>query len=190
MMIRLKSLFPVLFIACIAGSYTVSAAQAPAARKEHEFALVDIQRVINESKRGKQKREEFLKSVRTKTNEVDSYKKEVDQLNRTLEEKQRTLSPGQFEKARLDAENRVKELQRKAQDISEDLQSRESRMAADLAVDIKTVAADYARRKGYDLVLESSQHLIPYKNDGVDLTDAIIREYDNVATGAVPAKKK
>jgi len=151
MMVQSKTLIFALLFAAVSAATDVSAAPAPGTRKEQEFGLVDIQRVINESKRGKQKREEFLKSVRSKTNEVDSYKKEVDQLNRSLETKQRTLPAAQFEKVRQDAENRVKELQRKAQDISEDLQSRENRMASDLAVDIKTVAADYARRKGVEI---------------------------------------
>lgn len=167
-----------------------SSAQTTPVRREHEFALVDIQRVINESKRGKQKREEFLKSVRAKTNEVDAYKKEVDQLNKVLAARQKTLTPSQFEAARRDAEMRVKEIQRKAEDISEELQRQEARMAADLAVDIKVVAADYAGRKGYDLVLESSQHLIPYKNETVDITGQIIREYDGLAAPPAPQKAR
>jgi len=156
-------------------------------KKDHEFALVNIQRVIIESRRGKQAREDFLKSVRSKTGEVENYKKEVDQLNKQLTDKQKSLPAAQFEKARADAEKRVKELQRRAEDISDDLQRQESRMANNLALDIKEVAADYSKRKGYELVLESSQHVIPYASENTDITAEVIREYDSL--GDAPEKK-
>lgn len=167
-------------------AHSQTSAQAPA-RKDHELALVDIQKVINQSVRGRQRREEFLKSVRARVAEVESYRKEVDTLNRQLAEKQKTLAAAQFEKHRADAERRVRDLQRKAEDISEELQRQEGRLASDLALDIKAVAADYARKKGYDLVLESGQHLIPYKTPSVDITDQIIREYDAAVSAPAPS---
>jgi len=74
------------------------------------------------------------------------------------------------------------EAQRKAQDATRDfnreLDERQTSLMAELAQKMKKVVEEYAKANDFDVVFVFKPGTVIYMKDSVDLTDAVIREYD------------
>ena len=62
--------------------------------------------------------------------------------------------------------------------FNRDLTARRDRMLGELSAKIMTVAAEYAEANGFDAIFLLGAHAVAYYSKTLDITDAIIRSYD------------
>lgn len=63
-------------------------------------------------------------------------------------------------------------------DFQRDLQAKQEELVAGVAVKVGTVASDYAKEKGFEAVFVLNAQPLIYVADSSDLTDIVIRLYD------------
>lgn len=174
---------------CILVLFLFMAGTAFAASKELKIGYIDLQRVINESEAGKDARQRFSEEVKRRQEELNKRQKELRDLQEEYRKKVSILK----EEAKKEKEREIAEKSRSIQEfitISErELRRRESQLTRDIIRDIRTIVRDYAKEKGYTYVFEKMEGGILYGPEGDDLTEEIIKRY-NEKYRAIRGKKR
>ncbi len=149
--------------------------QAPAAAR---IGYVDIQRVLARSAAGVAAREQLEREKAAMQKQVDGQRAELEKLRDDLEKKGQLLSP-EARRERQDAlEKKVRETRRLVDDLQATLQKKEEQLLGKVLSEVSGLVQKVARDKGYLLVLERQRSSVLYAAAEADLTDEIIRAYD------------
>ncbi|MFV8754375.1 OmpH family outer membrane protein [Nannocystaceae bacterium ST9] len=176
-MIRKLTITSLLGLAIFAGQAGASGlvSRAHAAIPEiGKIAVVDMQRVLNETSAGKQARKDLETASSAK-------QKKLDKLQKKFEEGQAKL--GQLEgDALLAAQEKLQadyyELQSMYMTLQQELAEQESRTLEKMYGNCQTLAKDMAKELALDLVLIRDQSTVLFAAEGLDLTDEVIKRYD------------
>jgi outer membrane protein len=191
------SVAAVVIIALLAAvSMAEAQAPAPPASTLQRIAYIDVQRVLARSAAGVAAREQLEREKATMQKEMDGKRQELEKLREELEKKGALLTPDarrdkqeQFERKRRDAA-------RTMDDFQKELEKKESVLLQKVLQDVSGVIERIGKDKGYYLIVEKRGAGVIYASPEADLTDEIIRAYDQqgpkppaAAPAAPPAKK-
>ncbi len=180
----------------VAGSMVEAQAPAPPAGTLQRIAYIDVQRVLARSAAGVAAREQLEREKATMQKEMDTKRQELDKLREELEKKGPLLTPDvrrdkqeQFERKRRDAA-------RTMDDFQKELEKKEALLLQKVLQDVSGVIERIGKEKGYYLIVEKRGAGVIYAAPEADLTDEIIRAFDQqgpkapaAAPAAPPAKK-
>ena len=157
------------------GVSALSAQTAAAAR----VGFVDIQRVLARSAAGVAAREQLEKEKATMQKQVDTQRVELEKLRDELEKKGQLLSADTRKEKQELLERKVRDARRLVDDLQGTLQKKEEAMLAKVLQDVSGLVQKIGKEKGYGIVLERQRSSVLYASADVDLTDEIIRAYDD-----------
>lgn len=160
----------------MAGGAWMAAAQAPPPAQKIGF--IDVQRVLARSQAGVAAREQLEREKAAMQKEMDTRRVDMEKLREEIEKKGplmtaevRREKQELFEKKRRDAA-------RIADDFQKDLEKKESGLLQKVLADLSTVIDRVGKSKGYWMVVERSRGGVLYASTEADLTDEVIRTYD------------
>ena len=167
-------------LALIAGTVLVSgsatSAQAPPAAQR--IGYIDLSRVLARSAAGVAAREQLERDKASMQKEMDAKRVELEKLREELEKK----GPLMTADARRDREEAMERKRRDATRLADDFQRelgrKEQLLAQKVLQDISTVIERVGKQRGYYLVLERGRAGVLYSAPDADLTDDIIKAYD------------
>jgi len=109
---------------------------------------------------------------------IEQLKGEVAGLNQRLATERTTAAPDAL--AQLDRElvQTQRELEDEVRAFNRDLATKRDKLLGELSAKIMTVAAEYAEANGFDAIFLLGAHAVAYYSKTLDVTDAIIRQYD------------
>lgn len=175
--IRRLTITSLLGLAMFAGQATLPGLADPAHAAVPEIgkiAVVDMQRVLNETAAGKQARKDLETASSAK-------QKKLDKLQKKFEEGQAQLAKLEGQ-AQVEAGEKLQadyyELQSMYMTLQQELAEQESRTLEKMYGNCQTLAKDMAKEMSLDLVLIRDQSTVLFVAEGVDLTDEIIKRYD------------
>ena len=141
-----------------------------------KVAVIDMQRILNETAAGKKARKDLEASSLAK-------QKKLDKRREKLEEAQAKLASLQGE-ALLAAQEKLQrdfyELQSMYMTLQQELAEQEARTLEKMYSNCQDLAKDLAKDLSLDLVLIRDQSTVLYVATGVDLTDEMIKRYDKI----------
>jgi outer membrane protein len=173
----------------IGGWLAVSApsAQTPAASR---VGFVDIQKVLARSAAGVAAREQLEKEKASMQKQVDAQRVELEKLRDELEKKGQLLSADARKEKQETLERKVRDARRLVDDLQNTLQKKEEAMLAKVLQDVSGLIQKVSKDKGYSIVLERQRSSVLYASAEADMTDDVIRAYDEETKKAsAPAKK-
>ena len=151
-------------------------AQAPPAAQR--VGYIDLARVLARSAAGVAAREQLEREKAAMQKEMDGKRVELDKLRDELEKK----GPLMTADARRDREEAMERKRRDATRLADDFQRelgrKEQVLAQKVMQDISGVIERMGKQKGYYLVLERGRAGVLYSAPEADLTDDIIKAYD------------
>jgi outer membrane protein len=158
-------------IAAVAAVAVLSAAPAWAA--EIKVAVIDVNKVLNESEAGKAAKkkmedryEELKKNIDQKSDEARKMKEDID--------KQKILLGKEKLKEKEDALNaRVAELRQLTQEAEKEMQNRQSELTRDILKIIEGQVNKVVKDEKIDLVLERTSGVIHF-DPSMDITDKVL----------------
>ena len=171
------------------------AAAAPAAPAVSPIAgpvkvgIINIQRAIVESTEGKKAADDLTKRFTPKRAELDRKQKEVQDLQKKLEDGKNTLSDEVRAGLIRDIERKTKDFNRDNDDATTDFQQAEQQLINTIGTKVMKVVDEYARKNTYDVILDvsSQQSPILWATNRIDITDEIIGAYNMVfGSGGAP----
>ncbi len=160
----------------------VAAASVPSwaarAAEPGRIGVVDFQRCLNESKMGKKYKTEFSAKAEQAQGDLEKKEAALKELRQTLEKQGLVLSPA----ARADKE---KEYREKVDSFKEQfkasqqaLQKQDQELTSRIMKELQVIIREMGEAGGYSVVLEKQEGGVIYAAKEVDLTDEVIRRYD------------
>ncbi|MEJ5172480.1 MAG: OmpH family outer membrane protein [Hydrogenothermaceae bacterium] len=142
------------------------------------YAYVDIDRVMNESVKGKKYKAELEAKLKY-------YQDKAKELSGKLQQTQKQLaSPTLNDKAKDQKREELRQLARELQTLEEQANKELAKMKADaetsMVKEIKDIVKSIAQKNNYDIVFYGGLLSgILYSNKGLDITDSVIKEYNS-----------
>ncbi len=151
---------------------TVAAAEVPAARK---IAMVDMQRVINETKAGIRARKELEASGKTKQEKVDKKRTKLEADAAKLD----GLSGQRLAQAQEQLQKDSMELQSMVMTLEQELGDQHNKLLEKMYKNSQEIVGKMAKDKGFDLVLVRDAMTVIYAKEGLDITADVVKAYDS-----------
>ena len=176
-------------LALIAGAVLLggSGAEAQAPPATPRIGYIDLARVLARSAAGVAAREQLEREKATMQKEMDVKRVELDRLREELEKKGPLMTPDARRDREEAMERKRRDATRLADDFQRELGRKEQVLAQKVLQDLTTVIERVGKQKGYYLVLERRGAGVLFSVPEADMTDEIIKAYDQEA--AVKGKK-
>jgi outer membrane protein len=185
--------------ACVYGAAAASAqgtAAAPsAAPAASKVGVINVRAAIVATAEGKLASAELQSQFAARQTELQNLQKQIADLRQRLDAGERTLSDEEKVRLTRQGEGLAKHLERKQTEYQEDVNSSQSEVIDRIGRKMLDVLDRYARENGYVAVFDTSAQNSPilYASNGIDLTQDIVRLYDQAypvkaAAPAAPAK--
>jgi outer membrane protein len=140
--------------------------------------FVDIQRVLARSAAGMAAREQLEKEKAVMQKQVDGQRVELEKMRDELEKKGQLLSADARREKQELLERKVRDARRLVDDLQGTLQKKEEAMLGKVLQDVSGLVQKVGKDKGYTIVLERQRSSILYASADADLTDDVIRAFD------------
>jgi outer membrane protein len=149
-----------------------AAAEVPSIRK---IAVVDMQRVLNETKQGKSARSRLESSTKKKQKKLDAKRTKLESDSAAAQSLSGQALAGAQEKLQRD----YMELQNMYMTLQQELAGQEAKLLEKMLGNSKGIAKELAGKHGVDLVLIRDPATVLYTKASLDLTGDVIRMYDS-----------
>jgi outer membrane protein len=170
-------LFCLISIVCVGWSVRTFA-QSP----DGKIGVVDLQRVIDSSEKGKQAQAEVQKKGDELSQKVKAMEDELQAMKADIE-KQSVALTSEAKQEKLDAiEKKDVEYQRFVKDAQAEFRKAEQRALKDLYDEIRQIVVKYGKDNNYAVIMEIQ--MVIYRADAVDLTNEIIKVYNSAPNQA------
>ena len=152
-----------------------AAAEVPKLKK---LAMVDMQRVLNETKAGKAARAKLEKSSKSKQAKFDKKRAALEAEAGKLG----SLKGQELAAAQEKLQREGMELQNMLMALEQELGDQHNKLLESMYKNAQAIVADLAKEKGLDLVLVRDPMTVIYAKDGLDITGEVVKRYDEKHT--------
>jgi len=155
-------------------------AQSTSAAAPVKIGILNVRNAIVATAEGKQAQAQLQSQFAPKQNELQGTQKQIEDLQRRLNEGARTLSDDEKGKMQRQGELLTRRLQRGNDDLNEELNAAQTDIIDTIGRKMLDVLDRYARENGYTVVLDTSAQGSPvvYGSSQSDITQEIVRLYD------------
>jgi outer membrane protein len=164
--------FVVLLLVC------VGLVASPVMAEVQKIGYVDLQKALNLSAAGKVAKEKIKTKVQSYDVDVQQRQEELKKLKEDLEKQAMLLSDEARNAKEREYQQKVKDYQRFTKDIQETLQQTDADLTRKILESLLKVVQDVGKNKGYTLVLEKTESSIVYADESIDMTDEVIKAFD------------
>ena len=140
-----------------------------------KIAVVDMQRILNETAAGKKARKDLETASTAKQGKLDKRRKQLEADQAKLAQ---IKDEQQFIQAQEKLQRDYYELQSMYMTLQQELAEQEGRTLEAMYTNCQSLAKELAKDYSLDLVLIRDQSTVLYVASGVDLTDELIKRYD------------
>src|SRR5213593_1522921 len=152
-----------------------NASPAPASGSAIRIAYIDVQRVLARSSAGVAAREQLEREKAVMQREMEGKRQELEKLRDELEKKGSLMTPDARRERQEQFERKRRDAARQMDDFQKELEKKE-----------QTLLQRVGKERGYYLVVEKRGASVLYASPDADLTDEIIRAYDQQAPKKSP----
>ncbi|MBI3543448.1 MAG: OmpH family outer membrane protein [Deltaproteobacteria bacterium] len=151
---------------------------APAAPAPTRIGFVDVQRVLARASAGVSAREQLEKDKAAMQKDMDGRRVELEKLREELEKKGPLMTADARRDKQEGFERRRRDAARAADDFQKELERKEQLLLQKVLQDLSGVIERVGKQRGYYMVVEKRGAVVLYAAAEADLTDEIIRAYD------------
>jgi outer membrane protein len=139
---------------------------------------VDVQKVIVRSLAGLAAREQLEKDKAAMQKDVDARKAEVEKLRDELDKKGLVLSADSRREKEETLQRKVRDLRRMAEDLEKELQRKEQLATQKILQELTGLIEKVGKDRGFLLIVERRSAGVIYADPEADMTDEVIKLYD------------
>ena len=155
-----------------------------------KIAIINIQSAILNTKDGTKAAANVQAKFNPKKTELDKKRSETEALQEQLRKGRATMSDEAKERLQKEIDAGTKELNRRGQDMNDDLEQEQSRIMQDLGAKMMKIVEEYANQNAYAVVLDVSnpQTDVLWAAASTNITPDIVRLYDQAHPNAEAPK--
>jgi len=151
---------------------------APQSAAAADIAVVDVQRILEESTAGRIARDLLQQSTRRTRAKLDRLKGELDELQQRWESQKAVLKPKAQEELQQQIIEKQTQLREQLQKAQSSLQERDAELTGSILEELQPIIADLAEKRGFKIVLERGEAGILHMQEKLDITDVVLNRYD------------
>lgn len=161
---------------CVVTALSWPSAAAVAASPK--IAVVDLQRVLEESIVGKASKANLDKSMKEAKARLEIERIKMEQMQQELQKQKSLLSAEAWSNRRMAFMKAERDFQRQVADSQEELQARTAQNVQKIMDQVTRIAAEIAADKGFDFVIEKDVRFVLYADSGIDVSKEVISALD------------
>lgn len=142
------------------------------------IAVFNVQKVLGDSAAGKAAFDRLKKMQDERAGKVQKMQEEVQALDQQLNQKKLSLTEDKFADLKKQSDDKKIALQRYAQDADREMQDARDQALADMEKQLVPVINAIGKEMGFAVIFNRLESGIVYASDAVDITDVIIKRYD------------
>lgn len=162
--------------------------QSPAAGGTR-VAVVDTQRLLEESAAGRGALERLRGLFDQKQQEIAAREQEIADLRQQLEEGSLSLSEARQAELQGQVEDKLIALRRLRDDAQRELNQQQDRAMQEIDRQIMPVIQQVAAESGYALIFRKYESGLLFAQDAVDITDRVLQRFNAAAGERAPAQE-
>ncbi|HKV26521.1 MAG TPA: OmpH family outer membrane protein [Candidatus Acidoferrum sp.] len=174
-MVRFSSIVAAGLLACGLGGATLKAQSSGTGTK---VAVINVQAAIASTAEGKQAAAQLQTEFTPRRNEIEQMNKKINDIQQRLNASSGVLSDAEKENLTVEGQRLSQQLQRKQTEYQEDLTEAQQEIVTRIGRKLVTVLNKYAPSNGYAAVLDDSSQTTPVMYASTDITEEIIKLYD------------
>jgi outer membrane protein len=145
------------------------------------IAYIDVSRVLARSAAGVAAREQLEREKAAMQREMDGRRQELEKMREELEKKGALMTAEARREREDQLERKRRDAARLADDFQRELTRKEQALLQKVLAELQGVIERLGKQKGYALILEKRQAGVVFSAPEADLTDELIRAYDQEA---------
>jgi outer membrane protein len=147
-----------------------------------KIGYVDLQRALNESEAGKKAKDSFKSEVDRMEQSLERRKSEVEKLKDELEKKGLLLREEERDTLERDYRQKLRDFQRLYDDSQQELKIKDRDLTGRILEELRQVIQEMGEQGSYTVILEGNNTVVLYGAKTIDLTDTVIRTYNQKGT--------
>jgi len=156
---------------------------APLAAQAVKVAVIDVERILLESNRGKTALQEIEALRKQKQQEGQAMQKELTDLQTRFTEGRLSLSEDKLAELRKQIEDKTIALKRFQDDATRELTKKRDEVLDQIEQSVFPVINQIGKEGGYTLIFNKYNSGLVYANDAVDITAEVIERYNASTAG-------
>ncbi len=169
--------FTILFLS----AYTLWAQQL-------NIGYVDLQRVMLESEKGKEAKRTLTEEAEKMRKQLDIRQEELQRMKDALERQGMTITPEARAEKEKQYQAKLRDYQRVYSDYQAELQQKDMELTQAILKEIEEVIRLVGEREKFTIIFEKSQAGILFASPAIDITDKIIKQYNDMVKKQPPKK--
>ncbi len=169
-------------VAALAAMPVVSRAQgAPEAPKQAPqlaVAVIEVQRLVEESAVGKEIKAKLEKAQADKAAQFKKMNDDLDTLKKQLDAQRSTLTDAKVAELQKQIDDRQVAVQRFQEDAQQQLDEMKRKELANLETQLMPIIKELGQEKKLLLIFNKYQSGLVYADDSVDITDEVLRRFN------------
>lgn len=163
---------------CVIAISASGIAQSAFAAEAVKIGYVDVRAALNESESGKKAKIDLESLIKTKQAVIDEKGKAIEKLKADVEKQASVLSAEAKKTKEDEIERLMREYQRQAQDAQAEVKKKESEFTVAILKELKEVVDKIGQEDDYSVIFENTDGVILYSKKEFDITDKVIKKYN------------
>jgi outer membrane protein len=147
--------------------------------QDTKIGYVDLQRALSEVAEGKKAKARLKKDFEAKQQMLTTKQEEVKELKQSLQSGAQMMTDDAKRKKAMQLQQQMAELQQLYMEMQRELAKKETKATQKIFKKMEKILNKIAEEKGYDLILEKTESSVLFAKDSMDLTNELIKRYDN-----------
>lgn len=173
-------------VAALAVLCAVATGTAPAAAQVTEdvkVAVIDVERILLESERGKAALDEIEALRAQKQEEGEAMQQEIAELQQRIREGRLSLSEDKLSELQKELEDKSIALRRFQDDANRELSKKRDEVLKAVEDSVFPVINDVGEAGDYTLIFNKFSSGLVYADEAADITDEVIERYNESSAG-------
>ena len=153
-----------------------------------KIGSVDIQKALNTCEAGKAAAAKLNKALEDAKKKYEAQGQALQKEQEALERQSSVLDEQVFKDKVRDFQSKAREWDRFRKDVEADIQQQHNEIVNKISKELIGITEQVGKEGGYTLVVERS--LVPYIDPTMDITDEVIKRYNQKSGAAASSTKK
>jgi outer membrane protein len=146
-----------------------------------KIGYVDLQKAIQETSAGKKAKKELEKEFNAKKAELQKKETDLKKMDEDFKKKSVALSDEVKGKKMQELQAEMLKFQREVGESQINIQKKERELTQPILEKLQSSIEKIAKEGGYTMVLERNEQSVLWAKKDVDLTDAVVKEFERTA---------
>ena len=145
---------------------------------DYKLAYVDLQKALNLCKAGQDAKEKFAKEVEEAEGKLALKQEELKKLQEILEKQSAMLTEETLKEKEKDYQAKLRDFKRLYEDSQNELKLQDNEAVKAILEELVIITQEYGKEKGFTFIFEKSESALLFADEARDVTEAILKIYD------------